>query len=148
MPAVSVIIIFYNECLSTLLRNVISVLNNSPSELLGEILLIDDNSTLDELSELPRHLADLHTQVAAAHMSSMLSPVNACKVEGLFNIGRYSFALSEISWHRPSLDAPFHRQPFSFFCSCHVDMSTGQNQKGISNEARLSHSKIADAGSG
>eukprot|EP00041_Stephanoeca_diplocostata_P029408 m.867330 g.867330 ORF g.867330 m.867330 type:complete len:489 (+) comp23554_c5_seq14:170-1636(+) len=63
MPAVSVIIIFYNECLSTLLRNVISVLNNSPPELLGEVLLIDDNSTLDELSELPRHLAELQDQV-------------------------------------------------------------------------------------
>ena len=45
----SVIIIYFNEALSTLLRNVVSVINSSPPELLGEVVLVDDNSTLDSL---------------------------------------------------------------------------------------------------
>ena len=55
MPKVSVIIIYYNEALSTLLRNIVSVFNTSPPDLLGEVLLVDDGSTLDELSELQRY---------------------------------------------------------------------------------------------
>lgn len=63
MPKVSVIIIFYNEALSTLLRNVVSVLNRSPPELLGEIVLVDDNSTLPQLELLGSHLAKLPKKV-------------------------------------------------------------------------------------
>ena len=46
MPKVSVVIIYYNEPLSTLLRNVVNVLNLSPPELIGEVVLVDDHSTL------------------------------------------------------------------------------------------------------
>ena len=56
MPAVSVIIIFYNEALSTLLRNVMSVINLTPPELLGEIVMVNDNSSLPQLKYLPEHL--------------------------------------------------------------------------------------------
>lgn len=52
MPKVSVIIIFFNEPLSTLLRNVVAVLNRTPPNLLGEVLLVDDFSSLPQLALL------------------------------------------------------------------------------------------------
>lgn len=45
--------------MSSLMRNVVSVINRTPPELLGEILMIDDNSTLAELNYLPQHLQQL-----------------------------------------------------------------------------------------
>ena len=45
LPTVSVIIIFYNEHWSALLRTVYSVLNRSPPALLKEIILVNDHST-------------------------------------------------------------------------------------------------------
>lgn len=63
MPKASIVIIFYNEPLSTLLRNVVSVLNRSPPELVGEIVLVDDHSNLEELSLLPEHLDRLKQEL-------------------------------------------------------------------------------------
>ncbi|EZG50617.1 glycosyltransferase family protein [Gregarina niphandrodes] len=48
MGDASVVITFYNEPLSTLLRTVHSVLNNTPPPLLREIILVDDHSALPE----------------------------------------------------------------------------------------------------
>lgn len=51
LPSVSVIIPFYNEHLSVLIRTVHSVINRSPEKLLREIILINDRSTKEFLYE-------------------------------------------------------------------------------------------------
>lgn len=59
MPSVSVIIPFYDEHFSTLLRTVHSVIKRSPPELLKEIILVNDASTKDSLYDLlQRHIDD------------------------------------------------------------------------------------------
>lgn len=52
LPTVSVIIPFYNEALSLLLRTVHSVLSRTPPHLLADVLLIDDHSTNQDLQVL------------------------------------------------------------------------------------------------
>lgn len=49
LPSTSVIVIFHNEWLSVLLRTVHSIINRTPSELLHEIILVNDASTKEEL---------------------------------------------------------------------------------------------------
>lgn len=51
LPTVSVIIPFYNEHLSVLMRTVHSVINRSPDTLLREVILINDRSTKEFLYE-------------------------------------------------------------------------------------------------
>lgn len=50
LPTASVVMCFFNEHPETLLRSIKSVLLRTPKHLLHEIVLIDDQSTLEELS--------------------------------------------------------------------------------------------------
>lgn len=63
MPSVSVIIIFHNEHLSTLLRTCYSVWNRSPAALLKEIILVDDFSTMPGLSTDLKLYIDKHMPI-------------------------------------------------------------------------------------
>lgn len=57
LPSVSIVIPFYNDHLSTLLRTVYSVINRAPAHLLKEVILVNDQSTKDFLyGELEEHV--------------------------------------------------------------------------------------------
>ncbi|KAK8781514.1 hypothetical protein V5799_017146 [Amblyomma americanum] len=70
LPTASVVVCFYNEAWSALVRTVHTVLERTPPALLHELILVDDNSTLPELglplvqyvaSELPAHVRLIRT---------------------------------------------------------------------------------------
>ncbi len=50
LPRMSIIIVFHNEALSTLLRTAFSAANRAPPELVREVIFVDDNSDTDELT--------------------------------------------------------------------------------------------------
>ncbi|XP_003781151.1 polypeptide N-acetylgalactosaminyltransferase 18 [Otolemur garnettii] len=51
LPEVSIVFIFVNEALSVLLRSIHSAIERTPRHLLKEIILVDDNSSNEELKE-------------------------------------------------------------------------------------------------
>lgn len=51
LPQASIIIVYHNEAWSTLLRTVWSVISLSPRELVKEIILVDDFSTMAHLDK-------------------------------------------------------------------------------------------------
>lgn len=51
LPVTSVIMVFHNEPFTMIMRSVFAILHRTPPHLLGEIILIDDCSTYDELKK-------------------------------------------------------------------------------------------------
>uniref|UniRef100_A0A182KBE2 Ricin B lectin domain-containing protein n=1 Tax=Anopheles christyi TaxID=43041 RepID=A0A182KBE2_9DIPT len=60
LPRSAIVIVFYNEAWSVLLRTVHSVLDRTPTELIEEIVLVDDCSTMSHLkAQLEDYIAPL-----------------------------------------------------------------------------------------
>ncbi|KAI1903886.1 hypothetical protein AGOR_G00000030 [Albula goreensis] len=58
LPQVSIVFIFVNEALSVILRSIRSALLRTPPHLLHEIILVDDNSSDEELKEKLQDFVD------------------------------------------------------------------------------------------
>eukprot|EP00039_Didymoeca_costata_P019100 m.336233 g.336233 ORF g.336233 m.336233 type:complete len:694 (-) comp17791_c0_seq1:88-2169(-) len=83
MPNVSVLIIFYNEARSTLLRTAWSVLDRSPPELIHEILLVDDGSAMEHLHDaLQEEVDEMPDKVKLIRLGERQGLIRA-KVEGV-----------------------------------------------------------------
>jgi len=79
LPKASVVIIFNNEVLSSLLRTVWSVLDRTPRELLHEIVLVDDASNHTDISTtLPLYIKSrLPSKVGLVRTPSQLGLIQA-----------------------------------------------------------------------
>lgn len=78
LPITSIIIIFHNEAWSTLIRSLWSVINRSPKELVKEIILVDDKSTLDFLGEqLDEFVKTLPTRVKIVRSEERIGLIQA-----------------------------------------------------------------------
>lgn len=75
LPNTSIVIIFHNEAWTPLLRSVWSIIERSPPELIHEIILVDDASTM---SDLKRPLDDYIEQ-----MPIRIKLIRTSKREGL-----------------------------------------------------------------
>ncbi|XP_059539800.1 probable polypeptide N-acetylgalactosaminyltransferase 8 isoform X3 [Myotis daubentonii] len=62
LPSLSVILIFTNEALSIIQRAITSIINRTPSQLLKEIILVDDFSSNEELKANLDELIKLYNQ--------------------------------------------------------------------------------------
>uniref|UniRef100_A0A2C9JJY6 Polypeptide N-acetylgalactosaminyltransferase n=1 Tax=Biomphalaria glabrata TaxID=6526 RepID=A0A2C9JJY6_BIOGL len=77
LPHTSVIICFYNEALSTLLRTMHSVLARSPVELIHEIILVDDFSDFDYLKSDLENYIKSYSKVKLFHTPDRLGLIRA-----------------------------------------------------------------------
>ncbi|KAF7455909.1 glycosyl transferase [Cryptosporidium felis] len=90
MDKISVIIVFYNEPFSTLMRSVHSVLNRTPPRLLEEIILVDDGSDSEHIkvggnnllvnyiTTLPK-VRLIRNAKRSGIVGARLAGINACK---------------------------------------------------------------------
>lgn len=78
LPSVSVIIVFNNEHLSIVLRTCYSVINRSPSNLLNEIVLVDDNSDIEDLGQkLEQYVANYLPKVRLIRLPARVGLIKA-----------------------------------------------------------------------
>uniref|UniRef100_A0A8B9JSI1 Polypeptide N-acetylgalactosaminyltransferase n=1 Tax=Astyanax mexicanus TaxID=7994 RepID=A0A8B9JSI1_ASTMX len=79
LPQVSIVFIFVNEALSVILRSIHSAMHTTPSHLLKEIILVDDNSNSEDLKE---KLQEFVEETNAKH-PGFIKVVRHSKQEGL-----------------------------------------------------------------
>ncbi|CAB1341104.1 unnamed protein product [Coregonus sp. 'balchen'] len=126
LPAASVVICFFNEAFSALLRTVHSVLDRTPAYLLHEIILVDDSSELGKLLIPVVYLylgpdlkEDLDSYVQQHNLQGKVKVVRNEKREGLIR-GRVLVFLDshcEVNeaWLQPLL-APIQRDRKTVVC--------------------------------
>ncbi|KAJ1521517.1 hypothetical protein ONE63_003180 [Megalurothrips usitatus] len=110
LPSISVVVPFYNEHLSTLLRTAVSVITRTPSHLLKEIILVDDCSTKDELQEsLDTHIAEnlplvrvIRLPERSGLIRARLAGAKQAKAEVLVFLDSHTEA--NVNWLPPLLD--------------------------------------------
>ncbi|KAH6938451.1 hypothetical protein HPB50_009385 [Hyalomma asiaticum] len=106
LPTASVVVCFYNEAWSALVRTVHSVLKRTPAALLHELILVDDNSTLPELglqlsryvaSELPSNVRLIRTParegLIRARMYGARNASGQCRID---NVDTFEYSASPI----------------------------------------------------
>lgn len=109
LPKASVIIPFYNEALSMLLRTVHSVLNRSPDSLLKEVILVDDCSTDEHLHQPLQRYLDLLPKVKIIRNSKrqglIVSRMKGAKIaEGSVLIFLDAHSEANEGWLEPLLE--------------------------------------------
>uniref|UniRef100_A0A182K1J1 Ricin B lectin domain-containing protein n=1 Tax=Anopheles christyi TaxID=43041 RepID=A0A182K1J1_9DIPT len=77
LPKTSIVIVYYNEPWSVLLRTVHSVLDNSPTHLVEEVLLVDDFSYMPFLKTLLEEYFKTYKNVRILRASKRLGLINA-----------------------------------------------------------------------
>ncbi|XP_033097618.1 polypeptide N-acetylgalactosaminyltransferase 1-like [Anneissia japonica] len=78
LPDASVILVYHNEAWSTLLRNVHSIINRSPRDLLSEIILVDDASDQEHLGKkLEEYVAKLPVPINIQRMPKRAGLIRA-----------------------------------------------------------------------
>jgi len=73
LPSASVGIVFHNENMGALLRSVVSVLDRTPALLLREIILVDDNSDIEDHPWLGQQLDDIIATYPKVRLRRMAS---------------------------------------------------------------------------
>jgi polypeptide N-acetylgalactosaminyltransferase len=108
-PKVSVIIPFYNEATSMLLRTVHSILNRTPEKLLEEIVMVDDKSTdpwlaekLDEYLQLLPKVKLVRNSHRVGLIVSRMTGARLSKGSVLFFLDAHSEV--NVGWLPPLLD--------------------------------------------
>ncbi|XP_030372268.1 N-acetylgalactosaminyltransferase 6-like [Scaptodrosophila lebanonensis] len=85
LPLVSIIICFFNEHRSVLLRSVHSLVNRTPPELLKEIILVDDFSDLEALHESLDEYVALHFKKVRVLRLAQRAGLIRARMEGARN---------------------------------------------------------------
>ncbi|XP_029107447.1 polypeptide N-acetylgalactosaminyltransferase 18-like [Scleropages formosus] len=79
LPQLSIVFIFVNEALSVVLRSILSAINRTPRHLLKEIILVDDNSSNEELK---RKLQDF-VEETNSQRPGLIKVIRHARQEGL-----------------------------------------------------------------
>ena len=79
LPKASVIICFYREDTSTLLRTIHSVIDRSPPQALKEVILVNDQTDIDIIPNITNHIASqkLSSKVTLLHAPERLGLIRA-----------------------------------------------------------------------